>query len=59
MFNQLTLYNDLNGCEDLGTLELRAAVASLKNEHHDDAVFSLLIRLESYLGYWMAEAYRL
>ena len=36
LFNQLTLRNILNGRNDLGTPELRAAVASMSEEQKDD-----------------------
>ena len=38
LFNQLNLRNILNGCEDLGTAELKAAVAALTNEQQYDKI---------------------
>ena len=38
LFNQLTLCNILNGRNNLGTPELRAAVASMSEEQKDDAL---------------------
>ena len=38
LFNQLTLLNILNGENNLGTPELRAAVASMSEEQKDDAL---------------------
>ena len=40
LFNQLTIHNILNGENDLGTPELRAAVASMTEEKKDDALVS-------------------
>ena len=41
LFNQLTLRNILNSSFDLGTPELRAAVASMSEEQKDDALVFL------------------
>ena len=41
LFNQYTLHNILNGRNDLGTPELRAAVASMSEEQKDDALVFL------------------
>ena len=41
LLNQLTLLNILNGRNDLGTPELRAAVASMSEEQKDDALVFL------------------
>ena len=59
LFDQLTLCDILNGHEDLGTAELRAAVAALTNEQWDDTVCSSCMRLRSWLGCQIAKVYRL
>ena len=41
LFNQLTLRNILNGRNDLGTPELRAAVAAMTDEQRDNALVFL------------------
>ena len=46
LFNQLTLQNILNGRNDLGTLELRAAVASMSEEQKDDTLVFLKCNTE-------------
>ena len=38
LLNQLTLRNILNGRKDLGTPELRAAVAAITDEQRNDAL---------------------
>ena len=50
LFNQLTLQNILNRHEDLGTAELRAAVAALTNEQRDDTVCFLMHETEELAG---------
>ena len=50
LFNQLTLRNILNGRNDLGTLELRAAVASMSEEQKDDALVFLKCNTEELSG---------
>ena len=49
-FNQLTLWNIMNGCEDLSIARLRAAVAALTNEQQDDTVFFLMPETEELAG---------
>ena len=46
LFNQLTLHYILNGRNDLGTLELRAAVASMSEEQKDNALIFLKCNTE-------------
>ena len=46
LFNQLTLSNILNGQEDLGTPELRAAVASPTNKYKENAICFLKCNAE-------------
>ena len=41
LFNQLTLHNILNGRNDLGMPELRAAVASMSEEQKDNVLVFL------------------
>ena len=41
LFNQLTLRNILNGRNNLGTPELRAAVAAMTDEQRDNALVFL------------------
>ena len=50
LFNQYTLRNILNGRSDLGTLELRAAVASMSEEQKDDALVFLKCNTEELTG---------
>ena len=50
LFNQLTLLNILNGRNDLGTLELRAAVASMSEKQKDDALVFLECNTEELAG---------
>ena len=50
LFNQLTLRNILNGRKDLGTPELRAAVASMNEEQKDDALVFLECNTEELAG---------
>ena len=50
LFNQLTLRNILNGRNDLGTPELRAAVASMSEEQKDDALVFLECSTEELAG---------
>ena len=50
LFNQLTLCNILNGRNDLGTPELRAAVASMSEEQKDDALVFLDCNTEELAG---------
>ena len=38
LFNQLTLHNILNGWNDLGTPESRAAIASMSEEQKDNVL---------------------
>ena len=51
LFNQYTLRNILNGRNDLGTPELRAAVASMNEEQKDDALFFLECNTEELAGF--------
>ena len=50
LFNQLTLRNILNGRNDLGTPELRAAVASMSEEQKDDVLVFLECNTEELAG---------
>ena len=50
LFNQLTLRNILNKRNDLGTPELRAAVASMSEEQKDDALVFLECNTEELAG---------
>ena len=50
LFNQLTLRNILNGRNNLVTLELRAAVASMSEEQKDDALVFLECNTEELAG---------
>ena len=50
LFNQLTLCNILNGRNNLGTPELRAAVASMSEEQKDDALVFLECNTEELAG---------
>ena len=50
LFNQLTLCNILSGRNDLGTPELRAAVASMSEEQKDDALIFLECITEELAG---------
>ena len=48
--NQLTLCNILNGRNDLGTPELRAAVAAMSDEQRDNALVFLECNTEELAG---------
>ena len=50
LFNQLTLCNILNGRNNLGTPELRAAVASMSEEQKDNALIFLECNTEELAG---------
>ena len=50
LFNQLTLRNIFNGRNNLGTPELRAAVASMSEEQKDDALVFLECNTEELAG---------
>ena len=50
LFNQLTLCYILNGRNDLGTPELRAAVASMSEEQKDDVLVFLECNTEELAG---------
>ena len=50
LFNQYTLRNILNGRNDLGTPELRAAVASMNEEQKDNALIFLECNTEELAG---------
>ena len=50
LFNQLTLHNILNGRNDLGTPELRAAVAAMSDEQRDNALVFLEYNTEELAG---------
>ena len=50
LFNQYTLRNILNGRNDLGTPELRAAVASMSEEQKDNALVFLECNMEELAG---------
>ena len=49
MFNQLTLGSILNGRNNLGTPELRAAVAAMSDEQRDKALVFLEFNTEELL----------
>ena len=50
LFNQLTLHNILNGMNDLGTPEIRAAVAAMTDEQRDNALVFLECNTEELAG---------
>ena len=50
LFNQLTLRNILNSRDNLGTPELRAAVASMSEGQKDDALVFLKCNTEELAG---------
>ena len=50
LFNHLTLRNILNGRNNLGTPELRAAVAPMSEEQKDDALIFLKCNTEDLAG---------
>ena len=50
LFNQLTLHNILNVRNNLRTLELSAAVASMSEEQNDDALVFLECNTEDLAG---------
>ena len=50
LFNQLTLRNILNRQNDLGTPELRAAVASMSEEQKDNVLVFLECNTEELAG---------
>ena len=50
LFNQLTLHNILNKGNNLGTLDLRAAVASMSEEQKDDTLVFLERNTEELAG---------
>ena len=50
LFNQLTLRNILNGRNDLGTPEFRAAVAAMSDEQRDNALVFLECNTEELAG---------
>ena len=50
LFNQLTLRNILNGRNDLGTPEIRAAVAAMSDEQRDNALVFLECNTEELAG---------
>ena len=50
LFNQYTLRNILNGRSNLGTPELKAAVASMNEEQKDDALVFLECNMEELAG---------
>ena len=53
LFSQLTLCNILNGRNDLGTPELRAAVAAMTDEQRDDTLVLMNVILRSWQDYLM------
>ena len=59
LFNQLTLRNILNGKNNLGTPELRAAVAAMTFEQRDNALVFLECNMRSWQDYLMAVVSRL
>ena len=50
LFNQLSWCNILNGRNNLGTPELRAAVASMSEEQKDDTLVFLKCNTEELAG---------
>ena len=50
LFNQLTLRNILNGRNNLGTSELRAAMATMLDEQRDNALVFLECNAEELAG---------
>ena len=50
LLNQLTLRNILNGRNDLGTPEIRAAVAAMSDEQRDNALVFLECNTEELAG---------
>lgn len=50
LFNQLTLCNILNGRNDLGTPELRAAIDSMSEEQKDNVLVFLECNTEELAG---------
>ena len=50
LFNQLFLRNILNGRNDLGTPEIRAAVAAMTDEQRDNALVFLECNTEELAG---------
>ena len=50
LFNQLTLCSILNGRNNLGTPELRAAVAAMTDEQRDDTLVFLECNTEELAG---------
>ena len=50
LFNQLTLCNILNGRNNFGTPELRAAVAFMSEEQKDDTLVFLKCNTEELAG---------
>ena len=50
LFNQLTLRNILNGRNNLGTPELRAAMVAMTDEQRDDALVFLECNTEELAG---------
>ena len=50
LFNQLTLCNILNGRNDLGTPEIRTAVAAMTDEQGDNALVFLECNTEELAG---------
>ena len=51
LFNQLTLQNIHNGCNYLGTPELRAAIASMTKVHKDNVLVFLECNTEKLAGF--------
>ena len=50
LFNQFTLIDTLNGCNDLRMPELRASVAYMAEEQKDDVMFFLKFNMEELAG---------
>ena len=50
LLDQLTLYNALNGREDLGTEELRAVATTLTNEKQNNSICFLMHETEEFAG---------
>ena len=59
LFNQMNLCNILNERNNLGTPELRAAVASMSDEQKYGALVSLSAILRSCLAFLMVEVCKL
>ena len=59
LITKLTFCNILNGRNNLGTPELRAAVASMSGEQKDDALVSNSVIMRSWLAFLMVKVCKL